>query len=170
MAALLLAFAASAMAQVNIPKTRVQFNFPNGGWKYLTTQQVDKNTTVYLYSYSKKPVVSKQKDTVLPFLRIMVKTNYVGSVYDIAYSRYSQQPFESLDEYTQGMPGDQSLGYRGAYTNLQDGKDYEFRMMYFNDKTTMFEVRLETTVDTYNQMKGEFEAILKTFVIKKSQQ
>lgn len=165
--AALLAFSAATMAQITIPQTRVQFSFPNGGWKFLEAQQIDKNTALYLYSYSATPVVDKTGDTILPFMRIYVKTNHLGSVYDFAYKRYMLQPFQSIEEYSTGMPGEQGLGYLGGYTNMDDGKDYAFRMMYFKDKTTLFEVRIETTTDTYRRFEKEFEGIMKSFTIKK---
>lgn len=49
---LMLSFATLLVAQIKVPGTNVQFSFPNGGWKYLQTTTVDKNTTVYLYSLS----------------------------------------------------------------------------------------------------------------------
>lgn len=165
--AALLAFSAAALAQISIPQTRVQFSFPNGGWKFLEAQQIDKNAAVYLYSYNAEAVVDKMGDTILPFMRIYVRNNHLGSVYDFAYKRYLQQPFQSIEEYSTGMPGEQGLGYLGGYTNTDDGKDYAFRMMYFKDKTTLFEIRIETTTDTYRRFEKEFDGIMKSFTIKK---
>ena len=39
-----------AMAQVSVPGTNVTFEFPDGGWKYLPTTNVDDNTTVFLFN------------------------------------------------------------------------------------------------------------------------
>ena len=52
------------------------------------------------------------------------------------------------------------MGYIGAYTNLSDKKDYQFRMVYFKVQNTVVEFRLETTKATYPQMEKEFESIL----------
>ena len=103
----------AASAQIKIPNTRVSFEFPNNGWKYLQTTNVDNNTTVYLYSYAGDYVIDDTGDTVLPFMRIYVRQNYDGSVYDLAYNRFMTQPFQSLDEY---VNPDGSFGYWGAYT------------------------------------------------------
>ena len=163
---ILFAFAAfCGMAQVTIPGTGVSFDFPSHGWKFLQTTNVDKNTTVYLYSYKAANVVDSVGDTVIPFMRIYVKKNYSGSVYDLAYTRFMTQPFQALDEYTEGLPAPQSLGYVGAYHDTKDLKDYMFRMIYFKDKSTILEVRMETTLDTYEAMEPEFLSVLKTFTI-----
>ncbi len=160
----MLAFTAVAIAQIKIPNTRISFSFPEKGWKYLETNTVDKNTTVYLYSYSGRYVVDNTGDTVLPFMRIYVRQNYDGSVYDMAYSRYNSQPFQSLDEF---VNNDGSFGYLGAYTNNNDGKDYEFRMLYIKDKNTIVEIRLETTLYNYDEFDQTFKAILKSVKISK---
>ena len=52
------------------------------------------------------------------------------------------------------------MGYIGAYTNLSDKRDYQFRMVYFKVQNTVVEFRLETTKATYPQMEKEFESIL----------
>jgi basic membrane protein A len=54
------------------------------------------------------------------------------------------------------------MGYVGAYTNVKDKKDYQFRMVYFKVQNTIVEFRLETTRATYPLMEKEFEAILKS--------
>ena len=146
---------------IKIPDTKVSFSFPNGGWKYLQTNKVNNNITVYLYSYSKKYVVDSKGDTVIPFMRIYVQKNYSGNVYDLAFNRYSSQPFQSLDEY----PFKDGLGYWGAYTSKEDGKDYLFRMVYLKDRNTAIEIRLETTRDNYDAFDKEFKAILNTIKI-----
>ena len=50
----------------------------------------------------------------------------------------------------------------GAYTDVQDKKDYQFRMVYFKVQNTVVEFRLETTRATYPMMEKEFIAILKS--------
>ena len=160
----MLAVTAIAAAQIKIPNTRVSFSFPDKSWKYLETNTVDKNTSVYLYSYAGDYVVDNTGDTVLPFMRIYVRRNYEGSVYDMAYSRFTTQPFQSLDEY---VYDDGSFGYLGAYTNNDDGKDYEFRMLYIKDKNTIIEIRLETTRFNFDDFDSTFTAILKSVKISK---
>lgn len=149
-------------AQVAIPGTKVHYTFPSK-WKYLSSQRVDANTMQYLYFYNAKPVVSKG-DTTLPFLRIFVKKNYTKSVYDFVFERYSKEPYESLLDYTEGLglPKTGGMGYIGAYTNIKDKKDYQFRMIYFMVGTTIVEFRLETTRATYKMMEKEFESILRS--------
>ena len=159
----LLAAASLVSAQaIKIPDTKMSFSFPNGGWKYLETKKVNNNVTVYLYSYSKQTVTDKKGETVIPFMRIYVHKNYNGSVFDLAFKRFSAQPFQSLDEYTFQKDG---LGYWGAYTDDKDGKDYLFQMVYLKDRTTAIEIRLETARDTYDDFEKEFKAILNTIKI-----
>jgi len=162
----LLALAAfsSLSAQIRIPDTKVSFDFPNGGWKYLQTSKINESTNVYLYSFSSKYIVDAAGDTVIPFMRIYVRKNFSGTVYDLAYSRFMTQPFQSLDEFN--YPNG-SFGYLGAYSNEEDGKDYEFRMIYLKDGNTALEIRLETTLDTYDQFEQEFLDILNTIKINK---
>lgn len=154
-------------AQLHIPDTRVTFQFPNGGWKYLETQQVDENTTLYLYSYCAKTVTDSKGDTILPFLRIYVKQNYTGSIYNLIFSRSTKQPFQTLDEYMTGLPTSEGMGYVGAYNSYSDNKDYQFRMIYFKDKNTAFEFRAETTLDTYDAFDKEFHDIMQSIAIEK---
>jgi len=156
-------FAMMAMlvsAQNRIPGTNVQFSLPEGEWKYLQTTKVDKNTNVYLYSYLARNVVDSKGDTILPYVRIYVRKNYSPSAIELAAERWMQQPFQSLFEYTTGLPGDGGIGYIGAYNNSMDGKDYVFRMIYFKEKNTAIEFRVETTRDTYEQFDALFEAIV----------
>ena len=159
---LLFAVVASGMAQsqVTIPGTKVKYTFP-GKWNYLKADKVDKNTTVYFYYYSSRILVSKG-DTALPYLRIRVRKNYTGDLVDYVYDRYIAEPYQPLRDYTQGLglPKSGGMGYIGAYTNLGNKKDYEFRMVYFKTQNTIVEFRLETTKATYNDMAKEFEAIL----------
>ncbi len=157
----------SVAAQISVPQTRFGFDFPQGGWKYLQTTTVDKNTTVYLYSYNERYVVDNEGDTIIPFMRIYVRKNYTGSVYDLAYNRFLTQPFQSLDEFNLDVPVPGLLGYWGAYTSDDDGKDYEFLMYYFKEKNTIFEVRLETSRDNYEEFEQMFKDIFATFTIKK---
>lgn len=154
-------------AQIHIPDTRVSFQFPNGGWKYLETQQLDNNTVIYLYSYCAKVITDSKGDTILPFLRIYVKQNYTSSIYNLIFSRSTTQPFQTLDEYMTGLPAAEGMGYVGAYESYSDNKDYKFRMIYFKDKNTAFEFRTETTFDTYDAFDKEFNDIMQTIVIEK---
>ena len=153
------------VAQITVPGTGVTFDFPNKGWKFLQTTNVDKNTTVYLYSYCAKNVVDSEGDTIIPFMRIYVKKNYEESVYDLAYSRWMKQPFEGIEEFTEGLPVEKGVGYVGAYTDLNDKKDYMFRMIYFKEHSNILEVRLESTLDTYKELEPEFVSILSTFKV-----
>ena len=149
-----------AQTQVTIPGTKVKYTFP-GKWNYLKADKVDKNTTVYFYYYSSRILVSKG-DTALPYLRIRVRKNYTGDLVDYVYDRYVAEPYQPLRDYTQGLglPKSGGMGYIGAYTNLGNKKDYEFRMVYFKSQNAIVEFRLETTKATYNDMAKEFEAIL----------
>lgn len=159
------AIAFCVRAQITIPNTNVSFNFPNGGWKYLQTHSIDKNTVAYLYSYCGKIVVDKKGDTILPHMRIYIKRNYDGSAFDMAYIRYLNQPFQSLSESVEGLPAQGGISYVGAYNNLDDHKDYQFQMMYFMVKNTVFEIRLETSLDTYPQFEKEFTEIMKSVTV-----
>ena len=160
--ALMLAASSAAEAQVAIPGTKVQYTFPSK-WKYLSTQKIDANTSQFLYFYSAKTIAS-QGDTTLPFLRIVVRKNYTAPIFDFVFERYNREPYQSLTDYTQGLglPQSGGMGYIGAYTNLKDKKDYQFRMVYFKVQNTIVEFRLETTRATYSMMEKEFEAILKS--------
>ena len=162
MLALLLGLGFSAMSQIRIPGTTVSFQFPNGGWKYLKTMNPAKNTVVYLYSYSARTIVDKTGEEVTPFMRIYVKQNYSDSPFELAYERSVQQPFQSLEEYMEGLPGKDGIGYIGAYTGADDGKDYQFRMIYFRDGSNVVEIRMETSLDTYEEMDKEFDEVMKT--------
>lgn len=154
---LLFAIATTASAQIKIPETNVSFNFPSGGWKYLQTNKLSNNTVIYLYSYAADYVIDSSGDTIIPFMRIYVRKNYDGNVYDLAYSRFMVQPFQSLDEkmHPNGM-----LEYLGAYTNEDDGKDYEFKMVYVKDRSNILEIRLESTVDTFEEFEEDFTGIV----------
>lgn len=158
--ALVLAFAMTGRSQIHVPDTPVSFDFPHGGWKYLQTISVDKNTTAYLYSYCNRYVVDSKGDTILPHLRIYVRKNYSGSALELAYERHCRQPFQPLNEYMDGLPGSEGIGYIGAYSNFDDHKDYQFKMIYFKVKNTIYEFRLETTRDTYETFEPEFDEIL----------
>jgi hypothetical protein len=80
----------------------------------------------------------------------------------MAYLRYLNQPFQSLTESVEGLPGSGGIAYVGAYNNLDDHKDYMFQMMYFKVKNTVFEFRLETSKDTYPQFEKEFTDIMQS--------
>ena len=159
---LLLAIAGTAAAQIKIPETNVSFSFPSKGWKYLQTSKPSDNTSIYLYSYAGDYVIDSFGDTIIPFMRIYVRKNYDGNVYDLAYSRFMVQPFQSLDEkvHSNGI-----LEYLGAYTNEDDEKDYEFRMAYVKDRNTMLEIRLECTVDNFDEFDKDFSDIIKSIKI-----
>ena len=158
----------AALCQISIPSTNVTFNLPEGNWKYLQTKNIDKNTNVYLYYYAGNTLIDSVGDTVLPFLRIYVRKSYSGEVYELAYERYLQQPFETLKEYDNGLVTDDAMGYDGAYTSQSDGKDYRFKMIYFRDKKNIIEFRLETTRDTFKEMVDEFDDIIDSIEIGQS--
>lgn len=160
--AVLLCAAFAASAQLRIPGTGIQFRLNGEDWRYLRTFEVADGADVYLYCYTGEVIVDTEGDTVLPFLRIYVNENYDGDEYELAYERYLEQPFQSLDEYTKGpgLPKSGGIGYVGAYTNPTDQKDYQFMMTYFSDKGVMVEFRLETTTDTFDEMEFEFKDIL----------
>ena len=109
-------------------------------------------------------MVAAKGDTTLPFLRIIVRKNYTAPIFDFVFDRYSKEPYQSLSDYTEGLglPKTGGMGYMGAYTNVQDKKDYQFRMVYFKVQNTVVEFRLETTRATYQQMEKEFVSILKS--------
>ena len=163
---LLTLLALAASAQIRIPDSKVVFTLPEGEWKYLQTTKVDKNTTVYLYSYMASNVIDSQGDTIIPHLKVYVRRNYQHSAIDLATDRWMQQPFQSLDEYTDGLPAP-GIGYIGAYTNPLEKKDCVFRMIYFKEKNTAFEFRAETTADTYKQFDDMFEQIIRSVTIAK---
>lgn len=150
-------------AQVNIAGTHYSFTFPSS-WKYLQTTRVDHNTNVYLYSYNERFVVDAKGDTALPNLRIYVRKNYQEPVYSLVFSRYMKNPYQSLNDYTSGpgLPKEGGIGYEGIYTNVEEAQDYQFRMVYFKEKNTIVEFRLETTMGTYPQMEAEFLKILQS--------
>lgn len=159
--ALFLSFTINGMGQITIPNTHVQFSFPNGGWKYLNTTEVDNNTTIYLYTYAARNVVDEFGDTVLPNLRIYVKQQYNNDVYQLSFDRFNQLPFQTLDEFKTTQIKN-SLGIIGAYRNPMDDKDYEFRAVYLKEGTTAIEFRTETTVDTFDAFDKEFQQIIAT--------
>ncbi len=162
-AVLFLMLAMSVSAQIRLPNSHFNFDFPEGGWKYLQTTNVDENTTIYLYSRT-VCVLSKKNDTVLPFLRIYVKKNTGNSTaMDFALRRFMKQPFVVVEEFTasQFLPTEDAIGYIGQYTD-KSGMQCQFYMIYFVYKKTLVEFRLETSLDTFNQLKEEFEQILNT--------
>ncbi|MBP5677032.1 MAG: hypothetical protein J6W88_00885 [Bacteroidales bacterium] len=159
---LLLLSSLVASAQLVIPGTGVTFSLKQNEWLYMRTLEMDGGAEMYLYCYTGKVVVDQVGDTVLPFLRIYVNSDYAGDVYELAYERYMQQPFQSVKEYTQGigLPRSGGLGYEGAYTNPTDQKDYRFMMTYFKDRGAAVEFRLETTKDTYDDMLPVFKSVM----------
>lgn len=152
--------------RIAIPGTRYSYTFPST-WKYLQTTQVDENTNVYLYCYVQRYLVNSENDTVLPFLRVYVKKNYKSSLFNLSFDRYMKQPYQSINDYQKGLglPLEGGLGYEGVYTDVNEHKDYHFRMVYFKDNTTAIEFRLETTDDTYSSMEEEFVQILSSLAI-----
>ena len=162
--ALLLAVPVVANAQIGIPGTQVTFRLNGDDWRYLRTFQLEDGADVYLYCYVGQLLLDDEGDTVFPFLRIYVHEDYEGDIYELAYERYMQQPFQSLNEYTHGagLPKRGGLGYVGAYTNPSDQKDYQFMMTYFKDGDATVEFRLETTKDTFKEMEFEFNDILES--------
>ena len=164
---LLIAVSAIAHSQIRIPGTNVTFNFPDKNWSYLKTMEVDDNTNIYVYINTGQTVIDQNNDTVIPFLRILVKKNCTESTFELAYSRFILQPFQSMNEYYDGIPGENGLGYVGAYHSNTDQKNYQFRMIYFKDRNICLEMRLETTSDTYAQFDKTFTDILNTVTIEK---
>lgn len=152
--------------QIRIPGTQVTIDLPMGEWNYLKTISPDKQTDIYLYVYTDSIVVDAAGDTIFPFLRIYVKRNYKGSTFELAYDRFLLQPFQSMFEYTDGVPAD-GFGYVGAYQSDNDRKEYQFRMIYFKEGNCGIEMRTETTGDTYARFDIMFENILRTAQIKK---
>ena len=156
--------APTVQAQLTIPGTSVKFNVSDKEWQYVRTFKLDDGANVYLYSYVGQAVVEADGDTTVPFLRIYVRENYGGDVYQLAYDRYLKQPFQSLNEYSKGLglPKNGGLGYEGIYTSPGNGRDYRFFMTYFKDRRTAVEFRLETSRGTWEQMKSKFSAVLST--------
>ena len=164
---LLVIFSLSAMAQNRIPKSNVSFGFPNGGWKYLNTIEIDESSKVYLYCYSEKTVIDAIGDTILPYMKIYVTRDYTDELFNLVYKRYEGNPYQTIEEYTEGLPSADGIGYKAIYKNMKDNKDYMFNMIYFKDKKTSIEIRLETTKDTYNQFEQDFKDILSTVKVSK---
>lgn len=164
--AIFLLIGSLANAQIRIPGTSVVFALPTNEWKYMQTTEVDRNTTLYLYAYVAHTVVDSYGDTTLPFLRIYVTKNYSKSVFDLVYARYLQQPYQTLDDYLDGLPSD-GIGYIGAYKNPVDQINYKFRMIYFKDRSTAIEMRAETTLDTFDDFDLMFKKILDSTKIEK---
>ena len=152
----------SARAQLTIPGTSVTFRLNNEDWRYLRTFELPEGGDVYLYCYVGQVVIDEEADTVLPFLRIYVNRHYDGELHDLVFERYNKEPYQFLDEYSNGpgLPESGGIGYDGVYTNPSDQKDYLFYMTYFKDRNTMVEFRLETTKDTFEEMDFEFKDIL----------
>lgn len=151
-----------AAQTIKIPGTENSLTLAADSWNYLRTFTLDDGANVYIYYYSKNPVVDGTGDTVLPCLRIYVNKYYKGDLFSLVYQRYVAQPYQSLREYMHGpgLPKSGGIGYEGAYTNPKEQRDYEFMMTYFKSGSAYVELRLETTKDTYNQMKGEFTNVL----------
>jgi hypothetical protein len=151
-------------AQVRIPDGNFSFELPKG-WKYLSTNKVDNRTKVYLYSAQE--LVSAQGDTTLPFLRIYVRTATKNkTAMELSIDRFMEQPFQTMEEYTSGLflPTRDAIAYLGANRDEVDGTENQFYILYFMHKNTAIEFRLQTTKETFEQVKNEFETILKSIV------
>lgn len=147
--------------EIRVPDTRLNIVLPAGQWDYLETLTVDKNTNVYIYVYTDSMVITSDGDTTLPFMRVYVRKKYNSSAYELAYERFLQQPFQSMDEYTITAPSE-GIGYIGAYRNTNENRDYQFRMIYFKDHDTAFEIRLEVDADQYHRFDSYFDQILQS--------
>jgi hypothetical protein len=158
----MLILSGNAFAQLTIPGTSVSFQLDNEEWSYLRTFTDKSGANVYYYCYVGEVLLDAEGDTVLPTLRIYVRENYNSDVYELAYDRYLEQPFQSLNEFTKGagLPKSGGLGYEGIYTKPSDNRDYRFLMTYFKDRRTIVEFRLETTRETYEDMEVKFKKIL----------
>lgn len=152
----------SAIAQNRVPNTPIAFELPAGQWKFLQVTPVDRNTNVYLYSFKARNVIDAEGDTVLPYMSIYVQQNYRGSIYDLVYSRYTKHPYQSLNEQSEGLAFNEAIAYVGAYASNDDGKVYEFRMLYFKHNNTAYEFRLETTADTFDEFDEAFKTIIES--------
>lgn len=155
-----------AAQQIRIPNTQVTLDLPTGEWSYVKTLNIDRQSDIYLYVYTDSVVLDSTGDTILPFLRVYVHRNYKRSAYELAYERFQNQPFQSMDEYSNGLPAE-GIGYVGAYRSTLDEKDYQFRMIYFKERNNAIELRLETTADTYARFDRMFDTILRSTAIKK---
>jgi hypothetical protein len=158
----LLLLPVAASAQLTIPGTGVTFRLNEEDWIFVRSFEMPQGGDVHLYCYTGHMLKDSDGDTVVPFLRIYVVKNYDGDLYELAYQRYEEQPYQALKEYNhgEGLPEKGGLGYVGAYTSPSNGKDYQFYMTYFKDKKTSVEFRLETTKDTFEEMDFEFKDIL----------
>lgn len=167
-ALILISFQLSAFdtlkAQLTIPGTNVTYRLNSDDWRYIRTFELPEGGDIYLYCYTGHVLIDSEGDTVVPFLRIYVNKHYSGDLYELAYDRFEDQPYQALHEYSDGdgLPASGGFGYLGAYTNPSDGKDYQFYMHYFKSKKSVVEFRLETTVDTFEEMDFEFKDILST--------
>ena len=162
--AAMLFMSGAAMAQLNIPGTTFAFELNGEEWRFVRNFKDADGANVYYYCYIGEVLMNDDGDTVLPTLRIYVRDNYASDVYELAYDRYVDQPFQSINEYTKGdgLPKQGGLGYEGIYTKPSDGHDYRFMMTYFKERRTIVEFRLETTRETYEDMEVKFKNILKS--------
>ena len=153
-----------AQAQLPIQGTKFSFDLDNDEWRYLRTFKMDDGGTTYLYCYVGEVLLDEAGDTVLPFLRLYVQEKYADDLYQFVYERYEAQPYQSLNEWSQGigLPKNGGLGYEGMYTKASEQRDYRFLMTYFRDKKTMVEFRLETTRETFEEMEIKFKKVLES--------
>ncbi len=151
-------------AQVRIPDGNFSFELPKG-WKYLSTNKVDNRTKVYLYASQE---IASSSDTTLPFLRIYVRTSTKNkTAMELSIDRFMEQPFQTLEEYTEGLylPTKDAIAYLGVNRDEVDGTENQFYILYFMHKNTAIEFRLQSTMATFEQVKTEFENILKSIVV-----
>lgn len=161
--ALLVGFS-SIFAQVRIPDGNFSFELPKG-WKYLSTTKVDNKTKVYLYSH---PEIVDGKDTILPYLKIYVQSQYNSkNAMDMSLDRFMQHPFQRLEEYTEGLflPNNDAIAFLGVDRDEKDGTENQFYIVYFVHKNTAVEFRIQTTMSTFPELKDEFEEVLKSIVV-----
>ena len=157
-------FFSCLFAQVRIPDANFSFELPKG-WKYLSTTKVDNKTKIYLYSQQE---IVQKGDTVLPYLTIYVRTSYKDkTAMEMSIDRFMQHPFQAVEEYTQGLflPTNDAIAYLGVNRDEEDGTENQFYTLYFVHKNTGVEFRLSTSMSTFEQMKDEFETILKSVVV-----
>lgn len=162
----LLSLTASAQ-QIRIPGTKAELQLPEGEWRYYQTEKLDKNTSSHLYYYAQEIVKEEDGDTVVPWVRVVVRKNFSGSPLDYVAERWAEQPYQLLDELTTGLPTSDAVSYRAAYTSPRDHGDYLFRLLYFKERNNVIELRAETSTATYERMAPIFESIISSLTISK---
>ena len=86
---------------------------------------------------------------------------------EMSLDRFMAQPYQTLEEYTEGLflPTQDAIAYLGKNRDEEDGTENKFYTVYFIHKSSGVEFRLSTTEATFEQMKEEFETILKSVVV-----